>query len=106
MTMMTTIKASGADGSAPCGDQGRMRPIVDPSRCEGAGACVEVCPFDVFAVVRMRPDTFRALPVLAKLKALAHGRMTAETPQMDACAACGLCVRACPERAIRLERRL
>ena len=48
---------------------------------------------------------FAALGFLAKLKSRGHGRKTAYTPGADACHACALCVRACPETAIRLERR-
>ena len=36
------------------------------------------------------------------LKTSAHERKTAATPRADACRACGLCVKMCPERAIRL----
>ena len=45
---------------------------------------------------------FAALGLLGKLKAVVHGRRTAYTPKADQCHACGLCVVACPERAIRL----
>jgi ferredoxin len=51
----------------------------------------------------MDAETFRALPLIAKLKTLAHGKRMAATPNAEACAACGLCVRACPERAITLH---
>ncbi len=37
-----------------------------------------------------------------RLKMTAHGRKTAFTPRADACQACGLCVAACPEKAITL----
>jgi ferredoxin len=50
----------------------------------------------------MGDATFAALPWLAKLKVWTHGRQTAFTPLADACRACGLCVSACPENAIRL----
>jgi NAD-dependent dihydropyrimidine dehydrogenase PreA subunit len=33
-----------------------------------------------------------------------HGKQTAFTPRADACHACGLCVVACPEKAIALVR--
>jgi NAD-dependent dihydropyrimidine dehydrogenase PreA subunit len=81
---------------------GRFRPEVDVRRCEGKGDCVAVCPYDVFEVGRVSDETFRTFSPLAKLKSWAHGRKTAFTPNADACRACGLCVVACPERAIRL----
>jgi ferredoxin len=42
--------------------------------------------------------------VLGKLKSLAHRRQTAYTPRAADCRACGKCVTACPEKAIRLTR--
>ncbi|MFT3727481.1 MAG: 4Fe-4S binding protein [Terricaulis sp.] len=83
---------------------GVVRPVVDPSRCEGKAACVAVCPFDVFEVVRIAPEVFRALPLAAKAKVWVHGMKTAATPNASACEACGHCVAACPEGAIRLSR--
>jgi 4Fe-4S ferredoxin len=41
---------------------------------------------------------------LQKLKLRVHGMKVAYTPNADACRACGLCVTACPERAITLAR--
>ena len=101
------MKASLRSSPAPaqCGDDaGVFRPAVDIRRCEGKAECVVVCPYGVFEVVRMSDETFDGVPLLAKLKLLAHGRKTAATPRVDACHACGLCVEACPERAITLVR--
>jgi NAD-dependent dihydropyrimidine dehydrogenase PreA subunit len=81
---------------------GAYRPVVDHAKCEGKRDCVDVCPEDVFEVRRIDDADFEALGFFAKLKSRAHGRMTAYTPRADACEACGLCVVACPERAIRL----
>jgi NAD-dependent dihydropyrimidine dehydrogenase PreA subunit len=77
-------------------------PVVSHRRCEGKGDCVEVCPYDVFEVRTIDEPEFRALPWLARLKLRAHGKQVAYTPNADACKACGLCVVACPEHAIRL----
>lgn len=83
-------------------EPGVFRPEVDPRRCEGKGDCVEVCPYNVFVVGPMTDEAFAALPFFARLKVRAHGKKTAYSPKADVCRACGLCVVACPERAIRL----
>jgi 4Fe-4S ferredoxin len=84
---------------------GALAPVVDRSRCEGKAECVEVCPFDVFEVGRMSDAEFAELGVLAKLRSVVHGRKTAYTPRASACQACGKCVAACPEKAIKLASR-
>jgi len=80
------------------------RPQVDLRRCEGKADCVVVCPYDVFEVSKVDEDQYRTLPVLVRLKLWAHGKKVAYTPHADACRACGLCVVACPEKAITLVR--
>lgn len=83
-------------------DPGRYKPVVNHARCEGKSACVAVCPFDVFEVRRIDDTDWRSLPALAKLKVWAHRKQTAYAVRADACKACGLCVVACPEKAIAL----
>ena len=78
---------------------------IDRGRCEGKGDCVEVCPYGVFEVRRIDDADFARLGMLAKLKSLAHRRKSSYTPHADACRACGMCVVACPEKAITLVRR-
>jgi NAD-dependent dihydropyrimidine dehydrogenase PreA subunit len=82
----------------------RYRPVIDRNRCEGKEECVKICPKDVFDVRRMDEADFSELSFLGKLKSRAHGRRTAYTPRAEACESCGLCVGACPEGAIRMER--
>ncbi len=81
---------------------GRWRPVVDRSRCEGKRDCVEVCPYEVFEVRRIDDADYAALSFFARMKVLAHRKQSAYTPRADACQACGLCVVACPEGALRL----
>ena len=83
---------------------GEFRPVVSPARCEGKGECVRVCPYDVFEVTRMPDEMYGSLTWMGKLKARVHGMKTASTPNADQCLACGLCVQACPEKAIKLAR--
>jgi NAD-dependent dihydropyrimidine dehydrogenase PreA subunit len=85
-------------------EPGAFAPAVDRGRCEGKKACVEVCPFHVFEVRRIDDADFAGLGLLGKLKSMAHGRQTAYTPRAADCQACGKCVTACPEKAIRLVR--
>jgi NAD-dependent dihydropyrimidine dehydrogenase PreA subunit len=80
-------------------------PVVARGRCEGKADCTEVCPYGVFEVRRIDDADFAALSFLGRLKSRAHGRKTAYTPKADACRACGLCVVACPEKAITLVKK-
>lgn len=81
---------------------GVVVPVVDRNKCEGKNDCVEVCPYGVFEVRRIDDGDFAQLTVIGKLKSVAHQRKTAYTPKSMDCRACGLCVVACPEKAIRL----
>lgn len=83
---------------------GSFRPVVDRNRCEGKRDCVAVCPFGVFEVRRIDDADFAKLSFFGKLKSRAHGRQSAYTPNAAACQACGQCVAACPEHAIKLAR--
>jgi NAD-dependent dihydropyrimidine dehydrogenase PreA subunit len=86
-------------------EPGAWAPVVDRSRCEGKGDCVEVCPYDVFEVGTIAEDEYRAMPLLVRFKLRVHGKKTALLPRIDACKACGLCVVACPELALSLAKR-
>ena len=77
-------------------------PIVDRNACEGKRDCVEVCPYGVFEVRQIDDRDFAQLSFLGKLKSRVHGGLTAYTPHANLCQACGLCVVACPEKAITL----
>ena len=77
---------------------------MNHGRCEGKSACVAVCPFDVFEVRRIEAVDWKPLSPIAKLKVWAHGKQTAYAVRSDACKACGLCVVACPEKAIQLVK--
>ena len=95
----------GVPSPAECRSQaGVFAPVVDRSRCEAKRACVEVCPYSVFEVRRIADEDYAKLGLLAKLKVTVHGKQSAYTPKAYACRACGLCVKACPEGAIRLAR--
>jgi NAD-dependent dihydropyrimidine dehydrogenase PreA subunit len=86
-------------------DAGTYVPEINRSKCEGKRDCVEVCPYNVFEVRRMDDADFEALGFFAQLKSRAHKRQSAYTPNADQCKACGLCVVACPEKAIKLVRK-
>jgi 4Fe-4S ferredoxin len=82
-----------------------VAPRVDPNRCEAKGDCVRVCPFDVFEVRTLSAEERSRLGLFARVRTMLHGNQQAFTPRLDQCHACGLCVAACPERAIRLVPR-
>ena len=84
--------------------RGTWIPVVNHGRCEAKSDCVVVCPNDVFEVRRIERSDFRRLNPIERFKVAVHGGRTAYTPNANQCAACGLCVVACPERAITLSR--
>ena len=92
----------GRPGEKCAAEPGGYRVLVDRARCEGKGDCVDVCPYGVFELGRLPDEEFAKLGPLGKLKSVVHGRKTAFTPRAEACRACGLCVVACPEKALAL----
>jgi NAD-dependent dihydropyrimidine dehydrogenase PreA subunit len=79
-----------------------MMPVIDRSRCEAKADCVSMCPYQVFEIHRLPTAERKELSVPGRLKLLVHGGKQAFAVRADACRACGLCVRACPEQAITL----
>jgi 4Fe-4S ferredoxin len=71
---------------------------------------VRVCPYEVFEIGTLPPAERATLSFKGRLKGFAHGYRQAFAVRADAvraelCHSCGLCVTACPERAITLARR-
>ena len=83
-------------------DAGDLAPVIDLAKCEGKADCLRVCPYDVVEVRVATGAERSSLGLLAQLKSLAHGHKKAFVIHADQCHACGLCVQACPETAIRL----
>ena len=81
---------------------GVMVPVIDRNRCEGKAACVAVCPTSVFVVGILPKEQRNGLSLRGRLKGFGHGWRQAFTPNAAACEACGKCVEACPEEAIKL----
>ena len=63
-----------------------------------------MCPHDVFVLRALTPEEKRVLTPFVRFKIWAHGGTQAFVEHPDACHACGLCVPACPEKAIKLVR--
>jgi NAD-dependent dihydropyrimidine dehydrogenase PreA subunit len=92
------------DSAAQCPQEpGIFRPVIDRNRCEGKEDCVAVCPYQVFSMGTVAPEQRRGLTLRGKLKGYAHKWHQSFALNADACHACGLCVAACPEKAISLS---
>jgi 4Fe-4S ferredoxin len=92
-------------GDSDCRHEaGVMTPVIDRNRCEGKEDCVRVCPYGVFEMGRLSADDRRGLSFVGRLKAFAHRGRQAFAVHADACHGFGLCVTACPEKAIALRR--
>ncbi|HEV8549990.1 MAG TPA: ferredoxin family protein [Polyangiaceae bacterium] len=87
-----------------CKEQGLLAPVIDRNRCEGKEDCVRVCPYDVFAIGTLSEAERAALSFKGRMKAFFHGNRQAFAVRAENCHGCGLCVEACPEKAIGLAR--
>ena len=85
-------------------EPGTFRPVIDRGSCEGKAECVRVCPVGVFSVGTLPKELRIGLSIKGKLKGFAHRWQQALLVKETACEACGQCVSACPEKAIKLER--
>jgi len=85
-------------------EAGLFRPVINRNRCEGKEDCVDVCPYQVFEMRKLGDNEKRAMSFGGRLKAWAHGNIQAFAVNAGSCHACGLCVSACPEHAIKLVR--
>lgn len=81
-----------------------FQPVIDRNRCEGKADCVPACPFSIFEVGILPAEKRTGLSLKGRIKGFAHGWQQAFIVKPDACEACGLCVQACPEKAITLAR--
>lgn len=84
---------------------GVVYPVIDRNRCEGKAECVAVCPVRVFEIGVLAPEARRELSFKGKVKGFAHSWRQAFAVREGACEACGLCVKHCPEGAIKLATR-
>lgn len=80
------------------------RPVIDLNRCEGKAVCVDVCPWKVFEIRHLTAAEAAPLTLRGRVKRVLHGGRQAVAARPFDCHACGLCVKECPEEAIRLER--
>jgi 4Fe-4S ferredoxin len=88
---------------AECKETGRLVPVIDSRRCEGKADCVRVCPYQVFTVRSLTDSERSALGPLIRFKVFVHGGKQAFVERGVDCHACGKCVPACPEKAIKLR---
>jgi NAD-dependent dihydropyrimidine dehydrogenase PreA subunit len=85
---------------------GKLMPKINFSACESKMDCIKVCPYNVFEMQEITPVQYKALSFTGKIKTMFHGRKKAFAVRPEACHACGLCITACPEKAITLVNAL
>ena len=72
---------------------------LDSEKCTGCGRCVEVCPHDVFQLVRI--DAAPVSPCSCGGGTASRPRLRAAITGRERCMECGACALNCPFDAIR-----
>ena len=83
---------------------GEVVPVVNRERCENKGPCADVCPYGVFTIHALTVEDKSRLSWKGRVRLWAHGGQQAHATFAERCQGCGLCVAACPEKAITLQR--
>ncbi len=83
----------------------KLMPIVNFNSCGGKEDCVAVCPYDVFKMLPISKDDRAKLNLKGQIKTFFFNQK-AYVINPDQCHSCGLCVQACPEKAIKLTKYL
>lgn len=82
---------------------GKLMPVVDFNSCGAKEDCLAVCPYDVFEMRPIAAEDKAQLNLKGKIKTLFFNQK-AYLSDPGLCHACGLCVTACPEKAIKLTK--
>lgn len=82
---------------------GKLMPVVDFNSCGAKEDCVAVCPYDLFEMKPITLEDKANLNIKGKIKTFFF-KNKAYVTQPELCRACGLCVPACPEKAIKLMK--
>ncbi len=67
--------------------------VFDSTRCNGCGLCASICPGRGLTMSPRGDESKKKIP-----------RLIETAPGISLCMACGDCVAACPEGAIRIQR--
>lgn len=76
---------------------GILTPVVNLNNCGGKEDCIPACPYNVLEMTTISEED----KLKGKLKTFFKPKKAYIT-NANLCYACGLCVKACPERAIKL----
>ncbi len=93
-----------ASPTTDCREPQIMKPLIHLGKCEGAGDCADVCPYDVFEIRKATDAERQGFNLKERIKSFVHGHNKGFVVKPNQCHACGLCVKACPEKAIKLTR--
>ncbi len=74
-------------------------PVISPEKCTGCGKCVTECPQGVLVLV---PDREQVLVACVSKES---GKVVRQAC-LRGCIKCQLCVKTCPEKAIRFEKEI
>ena len=84
------------------GNPQNVIPVVDLNRCNANGVCTHVCIQNVFRLRQISAEQFGQLSFMGKVKTIFSDNRKAFVEYPERCLNCGLCVSACPEKAIKL----